>query len=327
MLIYPYYNEILAISEIEILLICHRGVLYQMINLEWYRIFMYTAQHKNLTKAAQQLHITQPSVSYAIKQMEEALDVQLFHRLSKGVELTEEGQALLKYVEQSFDMLNSGQKHLQNLKQLHVGEIRIGASDSLIKHLLLPQLNTFHSEHPSIRIRLSRGKTPEITKRVKEGEIDFALVHMPIDDPDLNIQTLVELEDIFVVGEAYRQWSTRSITIQELAEIPLILLSPGSSTRVFIDQWFAAKGISVTPDIELGSIELLSEFARLGYGATFISRSFVQDELKNGTLFELNINSILPSRSIGFAVREHTKLSLAAETFMNHLHLGNKDIN
>ncbi|MCR8656416.1 LysR family transcriptional regulator [Paenibacillus endoradicis] len=294
-----------------------------MINLEWYRIFMYTAQHKNLTKAAQKLHITQPSVSYAIKQLEESLEVQLFHRLSKGVELTEEGQALLRYVEHSFDMLDSGQKHLQNLKQLNVGEIRIGASDSLIKHLLLPQLNTFHSEHPAIRIRLSRGKTPEITKRVKEGEIDFALVHMPIEDADLNIQTLVELEDIFVVGKAYQQWSTRLITIQELAEIPLILLSPGSSTRIFIDQWFAAKGISVTPDIELGSIELLSEFARLGYGAAFISRSFVQDELQRGTLFELKIDSSLPSRSIGFAVREHTKLSIAAETFMQYLRPGN----
>src|SRR5690606_3505113 len=98
-------------------------------------------------------------------------------------------------------------------KQLNVGEIRIGASDSLIKHLLLPQLNTFHHQYPTIRIRLSRGKTPEITKRVKEGEIDFALVHMPIDDSELNIQTLVELEDIFVVGEAYQQWSTRLITI------------------------------------------------------------------------------------------------------------------
>jgi len=115
-----------------------------MFNLEWYRIFMHTARHRNLSKAAAELHITQPSVSYAIKQMEEALGLKLFHRLSKGVELTEEGQALFEYVEQSFTMLDSAQKHLENLKQLNEGEIRIGASDYLIKHLLLPQLNTFH---------------------------------------------------------------------------------------------------------------------------------------------------------------------------------------
>jgi DNA-binding transcriptional LysR family regulator len=69
-----------------------------MLHLEWYRIFLHTARHGNVTKAAQELHVTQPSVSYAIKQMEEALGLKLFHRLSKGVELTEEGKALAAYV-------------------------------------------------------------------------------------------------------------------------------------------------------------------------------------------------------------------------------------
>ncbi len=287
-----------------------------MFNLEWYRIFMHTARHRNLSKAAAELHITQPSVSYAIKQMEEALGLKLFHRLSKGVELTEEGQALFEYVEQSFTMLDSAQKHLENLKQLNEGEIRIGASDYLIKHLLLPQLNTFHKVYPSIRIRLSHGKTPEITKRLKDGEIDCAFVHMPIQDPLLSIQTLAKLEDCFVVGEAYQELARRSLTMKELSEQPLILFSPGSSTRVYVEKWFATKGLSVTPDIELGSIELLAEFARLGYGAAFISRSFVQEDLLNGKLFELELDDPLPPRSIGFAVRQDRKLSLAADQFV-----------
>ena len=287
-----------------------------MFNLEWYRIFMHTARHRNLSKAAAELHITQPSVSYAIKQMEEALGLKLFHRLSKGVELTEEGQALFEYVEQSFTMLDSAQKHLENLKQLNEGEIRIGASDYLIKHLLLPQLNTFHKVYPGIRIRLSHGKTPEISKRLKDGEIDCAFVHMPIQDPLLTIQTLAKLEDCFVVGEAYQELASRSLTMKELSEQPLILFSPGSSTRVYVEKWFATKGLSVTPDIELGSIELLAEFARLGYGAAFISRSFVQEDLLNGKLFELELDDPLPPRSIGFAVRQDRKLSLAADQFV-----------
>ncbi|MNO29530.1 HTH-type transcriptional activator CmpR [compost metagenome] len=287
-----------------------------MFNLEWYRIFLQTARHRNLTKAAVELHITQPSVSYAIKQMEEALGLKLFHRLSKGVELTEEGQALFEYVEQSFSMLDSAQKHLENLKQLHEGEIRIGASDYLIKHLLLPQLNTFHNTYPGIRIRLSHGKTPEITKRLKDGEIDCAFVHMPLHDPLLNIQTLATLEDCFVVGEAFQELANRSLSMKELSEQPLILFSPGSSTRVFVEQWFAAKGLSVIPDIELGSIELLAEFARLGYGAAFISRSFVQEDLQSGKLLELRLDDPLPPRSIGFAIRHDRKLSVAADQFV-----------
>ncbi|WP_340003900.1 LysR family transcriptional regulator [Paenibacillus sp. FSL K6-0276] len=287
-----------------------------MFNLEWYRIFWQTARHRNLTKAAGELHITQPSVSYAIKQMEEALGLKLFHRLSKGVELTEEGRALFEYVEQSFSMLDYAQKHLENLKQLNEGEIRIGASDYLIKHLLLPQLNTFHSAYPGIRIRLSHGKTPEITERLKNGEIDCAFVHMPLHDPLLNIQTLAMLEDCFVVGEAYQEIASRSLAMKEVSQLPLILFSQGSSTRVFVEQWFAAKGLSVIPDIELGSIELLAEFARLGYGAAFISRSFVQEDLHSGKLYELRLDDPLLPRSIGFAVRRDRKLSVAAEQFV-----------
>jgi len=107
-----------------------------------------------------------------------------------------------------------------------------------------------------------------------------------------------------------------TLTMKELSEQPLILFSPGSSTRVYVEKWFATKGLSVTPDIELGSIELLAEFARLGYGAAFISRSFVQEDLLNGKLFELELDDPLPPRSIGFAVRQDRKLSLAADQFV-----------
>ncbi|WP_338555401.1 LysR family transcriptional regulator [Paenibacillus sp. KS-LC4] len=292
-----------------------------MFNLEWYRIFLHTARCKNLTRAAQELHITQPSVSYAIKQMEEALQLKLFHRLSKGVELTEEGRALQGYVEQSFSMLDSAQKHLHNMKLLSEGEIRIGASDSLIKHLLLPQLNDFHRDYPGIRIRLSHGKTPDITQRLREGEIDCAIIHLPINDYQLNVQTLAVLEDCFVVGEAYAELAHSSaangaLTMEQLAELPLLLLSSGSSTREFVEQWFAGKGQAVEPDIELGSIDLLAQFARLGYGAAFISRSFVQEELNNGKLYEVFVEEPLPPRSIGLAVRQDRKLSVAAERFV-----------
>src|SRR5690348_8386581 len=99
-----------------------------MNNLEWYRIFLQTAKAGNFTKAAEELFITQPSVSYAIKQLEDALGLKLFHRLSKGVVLTAEGEALFEYVQQSFLILNRGESKIQALKQLDDGELRIGAS-------------------------------------------------------------------------------------------------------------------------------------------------------------------------------------------------------
>ncbi|RXZ79390.1 LysR family transcriptional regulator [Paenibacillaceae bacterium] len=292
-----------------------------MFNLEWYRIFLQTARTGNLTRAAEALYITQPSVSYALKQMEEALGVKLFHRLSKGVKLTAEGQVLLDYVEQSFALLEAGEHKLDALKRLLGGEIRIGASDSLIKHLLLPQLNEFHLAHPDIRIRLSHGKTADIVHRLKEGGIDCGFVHLPVDDPLLDIMPLTALQDCFVAGKAYASMAANPLSPEELSKLPLLMLSADSSTRHFIEHWFAAHGLTANePDIELGSIDLLAEFAKLGFGIAFITRSFVEKELAAGELFELPTAAPIPPRTIGIATRHSMGLSLAAERFIGMLH-------
>ena len=288
---------------------------YITIHLEWYRIFMHTARLGNLTKAAHELHITQPSVSYAIKQMEGELGVKLFQRLSKGVELTEEGRALFVYVEQSFSLLNAAEQHVTDLKQLAAGEVRIGASDSLIKHLLLPKLHAYHQANPGIRIRLSHGSTPTITKRLLDGQIDCAVLHLPVDDKQLDVHPLRNYEHVYVVGQAYGYLAERTISAQELAKLPHLLLSPGSSTRILVEQWFAAHGLRISPDIELGSIDLLIEFAKLGFGAAFIARSFVAEEMHRGDLIKLRVQEPIPYRSIGLAVRRGMSLSLAAGRF------------
>ncbi|REK76980.1 LysR family transcriptional regulator [Paenibacillus paeoniae] len=290
-----------------------------MINLEWYRIFLQTAKYGNLTKAAQQLHITQPSVSYAIKQMEQALGLKLFHRQSKGVSLTEEGKALLAYVEQSFSLLDAGQHYIREMKQLNEGELRIGASDSLIKHVLLPYLNQYHQQYPGIRIRLSHGKSPDIASRLKDGLLDCGIVHMPLSDPMLHIQELASFEHCFVVGDALKEWSDRMLASKELVNLPLLMLSPGSSTRNSIDQWLMSRGLEIKPDFELGSVDLLMEFAMLGYGAAFINRSVIQEEVRAGKLFELRLEEALPSRSIGLAVRRDMNPSVAADRFIHML--------
>jgi DNA-binding transcriptional LysR family regulator len=290
-----------------------------MINMDWYRIFLHTARSGNQTKAAQELYMTQPSVSYAIKQLEEELGLKLFHRLSKGVELTEEGRALLNYVEQSFSLLQAGEKKMHALKHLAGGELRVGASDSLFKHLLLPHLNSFHHTYPEVRIRLSHGKTSEIVQRLKDGQIDCGIIHLPLTDPLLEIKPLTHIQDVFVVGKGYRELAEPSIPIETLAKLPLLFLSSGSSTRRFIEQWFGAHGHSVQPDIELGSIDLLIEFAKLGFGAALVTRSFVLKELQSGELFELHPTAKIPERSIAVAVRQDISLSLPAVQFVDAL--------
>ncbi|OME88254.1 LysR family transcriptional regulator [Paenibacillus sp. FSL A5-0031] len=287
-----------------------------LMNMEWYRIFLHTAKLGNLTKAAQELHITQPSVSYAIKQLEAQLEVKLFDRLSKGVKLTPEGLEVLAYVEKSFTILQAGETQLQALKNLTAGELRIGASGPVIKHLLLPLLDTFHAEHPDVRIRLSQGKTSDIRDRLLDGQIDIGLVHLPLSDHELVVSHLTEIQDCFVVGEAYRHLVDIPFSAQALAQLPLLLLSEASSTRLFIEQWFASQGITPDADMELSSMDMLIEMAIRGYGAAFVTQSFIDQELENKKLFRLQTIEPIPLRSVGFATRRNSSLPIIANRFI-----------
>src|SRR5689334_17955333 len=121
-------------------------------NMEWYRVFYWTAKLGSLTRAAEKLHITQPAVSHTLKQLEGALGGQLFFRSTKGVALTAEGDVLYQYVKQAIDLFESGEKKLAAMKDLSYGEIKIGASDTLCKHFLLPHLEHFHRQYPDIKI-------------------------------------------------------------------------------------------------------------------------------------------------------------------------------
>jgi len=288
-------------------------------NLEWYRIFLHTARAGNLTQAARELHVTQPSVSYAIKQLEELLGVKLFDRLSKGVRTTPEGEALLEYVERSFSLLESAERKIASLKSYASGELRIGANGPIIKHLLLPALDKLRSSYPDIRIRLSQGNTADLTRRLKEGRIDLGIVHLPIADPDLTVVESLAIRETFVVGPAYRSIADRPASAADLAKLPLLLLSRGSSTRDFIEGWFSAQGVPIEVDIELNSSDMLVELALRGYGAACVTKSFVQDLLDEGKLFELRTAEAIPERRVGIATRRDASPPLIAGRFLKLL--------
>lgn len=289
------------------------------IHLEWYRIFLHTAKLGNLTKAAGELHITQPSVSYGIKQLEAELGVKLFDRRSKGVKLTSEGQALYEYVEKSFSLLDAGELKIQSLRDLTAGELRIGSSGPIIKHLLLSPLDQFHAENPEVRIRLSQGKTAEIQKGLLDGQIDVGLIHMPLTDPNLTVLPLATIQDCLVVGSAYSRLTEHPLSAEDITQIPLLLLSKGSSTRLFVERWLSSMGLSVEVDIELSSMDMLIEFAQRGYGAAFVTQSFIKNEIQEGKLFVLQTIEPIPTRFLGIATRRDSSMSIVANRFVDIL--------
>ncbi|KAF9126448.1 LysR family transcriptional regulator [Paenibacillus cellulositrophicus] len=289
-------------------------------NYELYKVFYWAAKTGSLTQAAKALYLTQPSVSHAIKQLEERIGVTLFYRNSKGVSLTQEGKILFSYIEQSQILITLAEEKMVALKNLDSGELRIGGSDSLFKHYLLPFLEDFHVKYPGIKLHLNHGTTPEVISYLKEGRIDLGVVRMPIFDSQLEVTESIELQDCFVAGERYEELKGQALSMEQLMEYPVILFSRNSRVRMAITELFEKYGHELKPDIEVGSVDLLIEFAKRGLGISYVTREFVAKELKEGSLFEIELDVEIPPSKVGLMVMRNMPISAAAKRFIEVVH-------
>jgi len=289
------------------------------VNMELYRPFYYTAKTGSISKAAQQLFISQPAISHSIKQLETKLQGQLFFRTAKGVTLTAEGEVLFTYIDQAYNLIMTAERRIGEMQNLMSGEIKIGASDTLCKHYLLQHLGAFHQQFPDVRIQVTNRTTPETVKLLKDGRIDLGVVNLPIDDKQLIVREGMVIQDCFVAGEKFRALTEEVLSLSELMNYPVILLERGSNTRVYLERYFHALDVPITPEIELGSIDLLVQFAQIGLGIACVIKNFVQTELEQKTLYELKLKEKIPARRIGIVTLKAVPLSVAAKKFIRLL--------
>ncbi|MFD0681651.1 MULTISPECIES: LysR family transcriptional regulator [unclassified Paenibacillus] len=287
-----------------------------MINYELYKVFYWAAKTGSLSKAAKSLFLTQPSVTHAIKQLEESFGITLFYRNSKGVALTPEGIILYSYIEKSQILISLAEEKMAALKNLDSGELRIGGSDSLFKHYMLPYLETYHEKYPGIKLHLNHGTTPETISFLKEGKIDLGVVRMPIVDSQLEVMKGIQLQDCFVAGARYDELKDRVLSLELLLQYPIILFSRNSRVRMAITELFESYGYQIKPEIEVGSVDLLIEFARKGLGISYITKEFISKELEEGSLFEIQLDIQMPPSQVGFMIMRNMPLSNAASKFI-----------
>ncbi|OPA80310.1 LysR family transcriptional regulator [Paenibacillus selenitireducens] len=288
-------------------------------NMELYQVFYITAKAGSLSKAATELFITQPAVTHSIKQLEAKLGGQLFFRTSKGVRLTAEGQVLFTYIEQAYHFILNGERKMAEMHQLTEGEVKIGAGDTLCRHFLLPHLQTFHEAYPQIKIQVTNRTTREIIALLKEGKIDIGIVNLPISDHQIDVQESLEIHDCFVTGEKYKHLSESPISLEYLLEHPMIMLEQGSSTRAYVDQFITSQGHTLKPEIELGSVDLLVEFARSGFGISCVIKEFIEAELMDHSLYEIQLKTPVPPRRVGIIKLKSTPLPAAARQIYDKL--------
>jgi len=288
------------------------------VNLELYKVFYYVVRSGSITKASQDMFISQPAVSQSIRQLESKLGGQLFLRTPKGITLTPEGEVLYKYIEQGYNMILLAESKFSEAINLDAGEIRIGASDMTLKYFLLPHLEEFHKCYPKVRIKVTNGPSPETVASLKNGLIDFGVASLPLlDDSAINVVDAMEIYDCFIANYRFGHLSSRKVSLAELSDYPLIILEKNTSTRRYVDNFFSSYGISIVPEIELATSDLLVQFARRGLGISCVVRNFAEIDIKNGSLFELDLVEKIPSRQIGIIRLKNTPLSAAAVKFID----------
>ncbi|MEC1177056.1 LysR family transcriptional regulator [Metasolibacillus meyeri] len=291
--------------------------------LDLYHVFFITAQEKSFSKAAEKLFITQPSVSHAIKQLEDKMEVQLFVRTSKGVTMTKEGKLLFEDLQQAFSIIHHVERKISEMKNLESGHVTIGGSDSTCKHYLLPYVQTFQDIYPNIQIRLQHGSTPQILDKLINGLIDIGIVHPPIRQNQVQLTEFLTIHSTFVVGKKYKELSNQILSLEELLSYPIISFSKTSSSRKYLEKLFEQQGLTVNPDIEVGSVELLIECAKIGMGIAFVTKELVLNELAQGELIEVNVHETLEKRTVAITTKKDMPLSIAAAQFLKHLTNGN----
>jgi LysR family cyn operon transcriptional activator len=289
------------------------------INLEWYRSFYWVAKTGSLTGAAERLNITQPAVSHTIKQLEEKMGGPLFFRNSRGVDLTTEGKVLLRFIEQAFHNVEMGERAIAEMNNLNSGEIHIGASDTLCKYYLLSYLEQYHEKYPNVRIHITNRTTPETLALLKEGKIDFGIVSLPASDKQVEFRKSMRLQDCLVGGKGFQHLAVKTMPLTDIEQYPLLFLEPGGNTRKYIDEFLASNHMTITPEFELGSVDLLVQFALRGFGLAFVIRDYVEEELKSGELVEIPLDPPLPERNIGIATLRGVPLSAASKSFLTLL--------
>ncbi|MCC3670205.1 LysR family transcriptional regulator [Terrisporobacter mayombei] len=295
--------------------------------LDLYKVFCQVGKSKSFSKASKELYMTQPAVSQSIIQLERELDVRLFNRTPKGVSLTNEGNLLFEYVNSAINLINAGEEKILEFKDLTVGELKIGVGDTISKYFILPYLELFHNRYPNIKFKIINGTTLELCARVKSGEINIAICNFPLDDNSLELRPCREVRDIFVCGDKYKDLLTEKILLEEIVKYPLIFLEPNSNSRKYVEKFMISKGIKISPEFELGSFDLLLEFAKINLGIACVVKEFSKDYLEKGLLYEVNTLEEIPSRSIGVCYLKDVPLSLASAKFVEILSSTNSSLN
>lgn len=251
------------------------------------QVFYSVAKQLSFTKAAEQLFMTQPAVTFQVKQLEEHFNTRLFERSHGKIALTPAGRLVFDYAERILDLSGEMDTRIGELTGTMSGPLLLGASLTIAEFILPRILGEFKVEHPQVQAHLTVANSETIENRVADYALDLGLIESPSHLPGLHTHVCCDDELLMICAPGHHLAKSRSVTPQQLISEPYVNRETGSGTRGFADNYF--RDHKVSPEdlnivMELGSLEAIKGVVETGLGISILSRATISKELKLGTL-------------------------------------------
>lgn len=257
------------------------------------QVFHTVARLLSFTKAAETLHMTQPAVTFQVRQLEEYFDTRLFDRTHNRISLTDAGQVVYQYADRIFDLYSQMENAVKEMTGAISGALVIGASTTIAEYMLPALLGDFKGRYPEVTIHLRVSNSDGIVHMVENNDIDLGVVESPVSNKNLVVETC-RIDELVVIVPPKHPLATRErVPASEIAEYPFICREEGSGTREVVTEYFKENEISmnnVQVCMELGSPEAIKGAVEASMGISIVSRATIAKELELGRLVALPVD-------------------------------------
>lgn len=289
------------------------------IDLNLYKIFLCVYECKNLSKAAEIFYISQPAITYNIKQLESQLGVKLFYRTSKGVEPTAESEELYYHISTALNTIKTGQQSIKKLKELETGSLRIGAPSHIGVFYLTEFIEKFHRMYPGVKIEIVSKSTSDMIYMLETRNLDLVIDSLPIFSKryTLTIDNLTQLKNCFVCTKKFKENNIIE-NAKSLEKIPLIIPSATSSIRRKLEKFLENEKINLLPIIEVWTTEMMLEMVRRNMGVGYFIENIISNQKDYDDFEILDFDIELPKVDVSVVYIEDF-LTMASTEFLKFL--------
>lgn len=290
------------------------------ISLDLYKTFYYVCKLKSITQAGNVLCLSQPAVSKQLKKLEESIGKPLFIRQTNGVKLTEEGKFVFQEIKEPLEKIFCIEDTMLSLNNNYDYTIRIMAGHLTVKTFILPAMAIFNKKHPNIKFQINTyHQFNELIQKVRNNEVDLVFCtsdELSDEYNDLTIKEICELQDILVSSENVRFKYPDKISILELNKYPTIAKTKNSITRKKLDDFFKSNGKIFVPTYEISKYWLVTEYIKLGLGIGLLTKQFIEKELKEGSLAQIETVENIPPRKLMCVMKKNSACANILKEFL-----------